>query len=109
MGPDCAKVAEQILESKPHPEQGYRACLGLMRLSREYGQERMNAARSRALAISAPSYKSVKSILSTGLDRSATQHSVPPEPATSHAHLRGAEYYQEELSTNAWSSKRCRN
>ncbi len=101
VGPDCAKVAQQILESKPHPEQGYRACLGLMRLCRQYGNERMNAACSRALTINAASYKSVKSILGNGLDRITPELSVPSGPATNHAHLRGPQYYQEELNANA--------
>ena len=101
VGPNCANVAERILESKPHPEQGYRACLGLMRLSKSYGNERMDAACARVLAIKAPSYKSVNSILKTGLDRVAPQIVTPMEPVASHAHLRGPKYYQEELSTNA--------
>jgi hypothetical protein len=53
----------------PHPEQGYRSCLGLMRLAREYGDERLEAACARAQSIRAPNYRSVKSILACGLDR----------------------------------------
>ena len=60
-----------ILQRKPHPEQGYRACLGMMRLGRDYGHERMEAACCRALALDACSYRSIRSILKTkpGCDR----------------------------------------
>ena len=58
-----------ILETKPHPEQGYRACLGLMRLGRGYGHERMEAACRRALALDVCSYRSIQSILKTKLDQ----------------------------------------
>ena len=57
------------LEHRPHPEQGYRACLGLQRLAREYTPARLEAAYARAQAIRSPTYRSVASILKTGLDR----------------------------------------
>lgn len=63
ISPDTASVVSGILETKPHPEQGYRACLGLMSLARRYGNERMGLACTRALACGAVSYTSVKSIL----------------------------------------------
>jgi transposase len=68
-GPATGRLVEEILASRPHPEQGYRSCLGVMRLSRRYGSERLEAACSRALAIASPSYRSVDSILKHGLDR----------------------------------------
>jgi len=58
-----AEVVEKILQSRPHPEHGYRACLGLMRLARAYGHERLAAACARALAVKAVSYTSVNSRL----------------------------------------------
>ena len=77
----------------PHPEQGYRSCLGLMKLLRAYSAERLEAACRRALDIGTLSYGSVKSILATGLDQAGDdeQHtlSLPAE----HAHIRGPEYY----------------
>jgi transposase len=98
VGPEVAAVAEQILLSRPHPEHGYRACLGLMSLSRRYGSDRLAAACVRALAANAGSYTSVKSILSQNLDRlppPSPQLSVlPPPPA--HENLRGADYYRTE-------------
>ncbi|MEX2586979.1 MAG: IS21 family transposase [Actinomycetota bacterium] len=95
---DVASVVERILEAKPHPEQGYRACLGLMSLGRRYGNERLGAACTRALACSAISYTSVKSILVGNLDRLAVPGeppSTPPPP--DHDNLRGANYYSKEV------------
>ena len=92
-GPHTAAFVERLLESRPHPEQGYRSCLGLMKLLRAYSAERLEAACRRALDIGTLSYGSVKSILATGLDQAGDdeQHtlSLPAE----HAHIRGPEYY----------------
>jgi transposase len=63
VGPAVAELAETILRSRPHPEQGYRACLGLMHLEKRYGRERLNAACQRALTVRGLSYRSVESIL----------------------------------------------
>jgi len=96
LGAATARVVETILARQPHPEQGYRACLGLLSLGRRYGHARLEAASGRALASGAVSYRSVKSILATGLDHLAlddTADAPPPLPAT-HAHVRGAAYYQ---------------
>lgn len=98
VSPTTAELAERILLSKPHPEHGYRACLGLMSLARRYGRERVAAASARALAINAVSYTSVKSILAQNLDRQplpSPQLSLVPLPPT-HANLRGADYYRSE-------------
>jgi|SRR5579859_3338427 len=93
---DTAVLAERMLESRPHPEHAYRACLGLMSLTRRYGNERVGAACARALALGTTSYSSVKSILAEGLDKvplkPAEQLPAPPE----HENLRGAGYYAEE-------------
>jgi hypothetical protein len=82
------------MENRPHPEQGYRACLGLKRLARQFGHERLEAACARALVIRSPTYRSVASILAAGLDR----QSPPTETSTSkalplHENVRGSEYY----------------
>ena len=68
-GPATAQVVETILASRPHPQQGFRACLGIMRLGKSYGDERLEAACRRALTLGACSYKSIESILKLGLDR----------------------------------------
>lgn len=98
VSPQTAELARQILERYPHPEHGYRACLGLMRLARRYGRERVAAASARALAIRAISYTSVKSILVQGLDRQplpSPQLALLPTPPQ-HANLRGADYYRSD-------------
>ena len=61
-------MAEKIMAARTHPEQGYRSCLGLIRLGKSYGTARLEAACKRALAINGISYKSVQSILKNGLD-----------------------------------------
>ena len=82
---------------RPHPEQGYRSCLGLMRLARQYGNERLEAACARAQSIRAPNYRSVKSILACGLDRQDSsllggqRGAAPAMP--SHDNVRGPGYY----------------
>lgn len=92
---DTGSLVQRILESKPHPEQGYRACLGLMKLGRRYSNERLGAACSRALACGAISYSSVKSILAEGLDRQPLQGPDPAPPPPDHCNLRGALYWAE--------------
>lgn len=95
VGPACGKAAESILKSKPYPEQSYRACLGMMRLEKSYGHEAMEAACKRALVLDVCSYRSLESILKTGL------YKQPPEEQTSfaaggfdHKNVRGKTYYQ---------------
>jgi transposase len=68
-GEATARVVETILTSRAHPQQGFRSCLGLMRLGRRFGDDRLEAACRRALAIGACSYKSIASMLTHDLDR----------------------------------------
>jgi transposase len=94
VSPATAEMVEKILESRPHPEHAYRACLGLMNLAKRYGPERVGAACERALVAGAISYSSVKSILAENLDRLPlpdTASAVPAPPA--HENLRGADYF----------------
>jgi transposase len=96
VGPSTAALVEAILADRPHPEPGYRSCLGILRLARGYGAERLEAAAARALAAKARSDKHVESILKTGLDRMAPRPAAPPAPTTPpvvHEHLRGKDYY----------------
>jgi transposase len=93
-GPATAELAEAILTSRPHPEQGFRACLGIMRLGRRYGDQRLEAACKRALAVKALSYRSLESILKTGLDRQPMPVPRPANPHRQHDNLRGATYYR---------------
>ena len=93
IGPATAALCEQILEARPHPEQGYRACLGIVRLVGSYGAARVEAAAERAIEIGARTYGSVKSILDNKLDRSP----APKRPAETapirHPNIRGPRYY----------------
>ena len=91
-GPQCAQLVEQILKNRPHPEMGYRSCLGLLRLGKGVGAERLEAACARALRFDTCSYQSIKSILERGLDR---QNPEPELPLNSpvHQNVRGQAYY----------------
>jgi len=90
------KVVEKILETKPHPEQGYRSCLGIIRLGERYSTERVEEACKRAYIFNASSYKSIKSILKTGLDRKPIKAIKTEEPTSiSHPNLRGGKYYRD--------------
>jgi transposase len=101
-GPSTAQLVEQILQTKPHPQQGFRACLGLMRLSKSYGDARLEAACRRSLALQSYSYQSVKSILKNGLDRQALLEEAAQDAVIEHGNVRGADYYasgpSEEVS-----------
>lgn len=103
IGPAAGALAAAILESRPHPEQGYRSCLGLMRLAKRDGAERLNAACARALAAGARSYKHVESILKHGLDRLPldTSSATPVSPTPPHDNIRGAAYYQTSVAEEA--------
>jgi transposase len=92
VGASTAMLCDLILEDRPHPEQGFRACLGIVRLVKSYGRERVDAACLRALEIGARTYGSVKSILVNNLDRQAAKRG-PESPAVAHANIRGPHYY----------------
>lgn len=95
VGPQTAQLVATILERKPHPEQGYRSCMGIMRLGKKYGAERLEAGAARAIVCQAFSYGSVKSILDRNLDQ-APLPAPPDDRATpAHQNLRGPEYYAE--------------
>ena len=93
IGPATAALCEQVLESRPHPEQSHRACLGIVRLVGSFGVARLEAAAERAIEIGARTYGSVKSILDNKLDR----RPVPKRPADAapilHPNIRGPRYY----------------
>jgi transposase len=93
VGPGCGALVRWQMNNRPHPEQGYRACLGLQRLARQFGAERLEAACARALAIESPSYRSVASILSSGLDRQIVAAAAAQVALPSHENVRGPDYY----------------
>jgi hypothetical protein len=84
---------ERILADKPHPEMGYRSCLGLIRLAGQYSSSRMEAAAERALATGACRYQSVKSILKNSLDAVLPVDLPPSSPPPPHDNIRGPEYF----------------
>jgi transposase len=93
-GPATGRLVAGILESRPHPEQGYRACLGLMRLGRHYGSERLEAASARAERLRSYSYRTVKNILASAQDHLPFEDEPSaPDPTPLHANIRGADYY----------------
>jgi transposase len=93
IGPYTRDLVRHLLESHPHPEQGYRSCLGLLNLERRYGRDRLERACHRALNINSPTRRSVLSILKQGLDRLPLMEEVP-EIELWHENLRGSDYYQ---------------
>ena len=93
IGPSTIALVERILATKPHPEQGFRACLGILRLVRSYGPERLETACQRGMDIGARSYGSVRSILQNGLDRAYRPNPVPDELPVQHGNTRGSGYY----------------
>jgi len=92
IGPQTAALVTAILADRPHPEQGYRSCLGILRLAKRYDPARLEAACGRALAAGARSYRHVAAILQRGLDR-LTPGTPPAAPPVVHENIRGREYY----------------
>jgi transposase len=92
-GPNAAALAEEILRRRSHPEQGFRSCLGIIRLGQRYGPERLERACTRAVRHRAFSYRSVEAILKNNLDRAddeavEEQAALPP-----HGNVRGSSHY----------------
>lgn len=93
-GPATGALVAAILASRPHPEQGFRSCLGIFRLGRRHGEARLEAACARALAVGALSYRSVDSILKGGLERAPLPEPPPVRATRSHANVRGPAAYE---------------
>ena len=95
IGPNTGALVEVILVSRPHPEQGYRSCLGLLRLGKRYGEARLEVAAARASAAGARSYRHVDSILKHGLDRlPAVVERSHDAVVVVHDNVRGPQYYR---------------
>ncbi len=93
-GPATGRLVAGILERRPHPEQGYRACLGLMRLGRTHGADRLEAACARAERLRSYRYRTVEQILKSQQDRLPLDE-PPARPPLTHENVRGAAYYEE--------------
>jgi len=91
-GPNTAALVGVILRSRPHPEQGFRSCIGILRLAKTHGPDRLEAACERALEIGAQSYSSLNSILKNNLDRRKPRPATDG-PAIDHANIRGSRYF----------------
>jgi transposase len=92
IGRHTSALVEIILRERTHPEQGFRTCVGILRLAKTYGRERLEDACNRALEIGARSYSSVNSILKNNLDR--RRPAMPAEgPAIAHDNIRGPTYF----------------
>ena len=101
IGPQCARLVQHIMNSRPHPEQGFRSALGIIRLGKTLGEERLEAACKRALHFGACSYQSVQSILTNRLETQPLEEELPLS-SPEHGNLRGPLYYTEKntLSDN---------
>jgi len=98
-GPNTRCLVDHLLLSKKNPKQGYRSCLGLTSLARRYGDGRLEVACGRAVTLHSNSYKSVESILRSGLDQEE-MHEESQQPVVCHDNVRGASYYSgEEVSS----------
>lgn len=93
IGPSTAALCDLILEHRPHPEQGFRACLGIVRLVKPFGNAKVEAAATRALDIGAMTYGSVRSILDNNLDRHSAGQRGPDGVTILHPNIRGPRYY----------------
>jgi hypothetical protein len=87
-------LIEKILENRPHPEQGYRSALGVIRLEKKYGKDRVEEAAGRALELKAHSYQFIAKMLINGMDR-AVDKSVEAQESLplGEENIRGSGYY----------------
>jgi len=94
IGPETARLVEAVMASRSHPQQGFRPCLGILRLAKSYTEKRLEEACKRALFIGAHSYKSIESILKNNLDLKPVQTTETASSLGTHEHVRGQEYFQ---------------
>ncbi len=93
IGPAVGLLCTLILERRPHPEQGFRACLGILRLARSVPIRRLEAAAARAIEIGALTYGSVQSILDHKLDQAAADLPQAEHQPVRHRNIRGGGYF----------------
>jgi len=93
IGPHTQRLIENVLNSRAHPQQGFRSCLGILRLAKSYGDDRLEAASQRALSIGGTSYRSVESILKHNLDQRPLPDQSSKDQPIAHINIRGARYY----------------
>jgi transposase len=93
IGPAAVALCEAIMTARPHPEQGFRTCLGILALARTYGPARLEAACARGSGIRARSVASIRSILQNGLDRASREDVADRRAPPSHGNIRGGGYF----------------
>ncbi|MFI5016205.1 MAG: IS21 family transposase [Hyphomicrobiales bacterium] len=93
IGPSTVALCEAVMRAKPHPEQGFRSCFGIISLERGYGPVRLEAACRRGIGIGAASYRSIASILKNGLDKAFLPDTAPDADPIRHGNIRGQRYY----------------
>jgi transposase len=91
-GPSVREVAKRIMGNRQIPQQGFRSCLGIIRLGEKFGTMRLEAACQRALILTNPNYKNIEAILKSGLDREPLKVESVLPPLV-HENVRGAAYY----------------
>jgi len=99
IGAATEELSRQIMAARPHPEQGYRACLGILRLGQVHGPERLERACRRALRTGALSYRSLQAILKHRLEEALLPEQTIPSAPINHTNIRGAGYYQTQEET----------
>jgi len=92
-GPSTKTVISRVLDSRPYPQQSYNTCFGIMRLGKNYGENRLEAACARALAIDACNYRSIESILKKNLDKQHLPATPPTAKMINHSNTRKPEYF----------------
>jgi transposase len=100
IGPSAAALVTHILETYPHPEDGYRKCMALIRTGKQYGPARVDAACQRAIAIGSPTRKSVEMILKRGLDRAPVPGAADEPAPVHHENVRGSTYFDKKEKAN---------
>jgi transposase len=94
IGVATAQLVEKIMAARTYPEQGYRACMGIIHLGQHYEPERVEAAAKRAIKYNTCSFKSVSAILAAGLDRQMDEGETPRQlTLPEHGNIRGKGYY----------------
>jgi transposase len=97
-GVETARFVETLMAARQHPQQGFKACLGILRFEKSYGKERLEAACKRACALGTYSYKSIESILKNNLESKPlpgdSLNSALKTTSVSHEYVRGQDYYQ---------------
>ena len=93
VGPSTAAFIDEVMRHRRHPEHGFKACQGIIRLKDKYGEDRLERACQRGLRRRTFSYKSIAAILRHNLDRQVDVEDAPDTPLPTHGNVRGSDYY----------------